>query len=169
MTVWDIKPGKWRIRQGTDNNEDQVIDGEVAESVVYLERGGSVNLHFVERKYNIVSLELIEPSEKGYWDLPDLGIGPDDIKINGKQIIVKVHNIGGAKSSETIMEVEDAKGNITATVIVPPIEAPLDLEPRWKDIVISVTDGTDLTSGSVQIDPERKTGQISHQNDIVKW
>ena len=169
MTVWDIKPGKWRICQGTDNNEDQVIDGEVAESVVYLERGGSVNLHFVERKYNIVSLELIEPSEKGYWDLPDLGIGPDDIKINGKQIIVKVHNIGGAKSSETIMEVEDAKGNITATVIVPPIEAPLDLEPRWKDIVISVIDGTDLTSGSVQIDPDRKTGQISHQNDIVKW
>ncbi|MGD0341643.1 MAG: hypothetical protein ABSA76_08055, partial [Bacteroidales bacterium] len=169
MTVWDVNPGKWRIRQGIDLNDDQSIDSAATESIIDLKRGESVNLHFAPGKYSIVSLELVEPSEKGYWELPDLGIGPDDVKINGNQVIVRVHNIGAVASEETLMEIRDAKGAVAATVRVPPLEAPLDLKPRWKDIIIPVADGTDLSSGTVQIDPERKTGQISQKNDVVKW
>jgi hypothetical protein len=169
MTVWDVKPGKWRIRQGVDNNEDQVIDGDATESIVRFARGESLRLLFTRRKYNIVSLELIEPSEKGYWDLPDLGIGPEDVKIMGNQVTVRVHNIGAKPSSETVIEVRDAKGAVAAYAMVPPLDAPLDLKPRWKDITISVAHGTDLSSGTIEIDPEQKTGQISRINDIIKW
>jgi hypothetical protein len=169
MTVWDIKPGKWRLRQGIDNNNDLIIDGVAAESMVNLKQGESINLNFAARKYNLVSLELIEPSEKGLWDLPDPGIGTDDVNISGNRVTVRVHNIGAVASGETTLELRDAKGNIAASVRVPALEAPLDLKPRWKDIIISVTDGTDLSSGSVEIDPERKMDQITRRNDIVRW
>jgi len=169
MKLWDIKPGKWRVRQGIDTNDDQMIDSEATESLVDLERGGSINLRFAQRKYNIVSLELIEPSGKGYWELPDLGIVPDDVKTNGNQVIVRVHNIGAVKSKETVLEIRNSLGKTEASVTIPPIEAPIDLKPRWKDIIITVAAGTDLSSGSVLIDPDKKTDQITRNYKSVKW
>jgi hypothetical protein len=52
---------------------------------------------------------------------------------------------------------------------VPALEAPLDLLPRWTDITMTVTDGTDLSKGSIQVDPEEEIMQITRRNTTVKW
>ncbi|HEC44823.1 MAG TPA: hypothetical protein ENI20_18570 [Bacteroides sp.] len=169
MCVWDINPGRWIVKQGLDTNDDQVIDSDMTEYVVNLERGESLNLIFAPRKYNIVSLEMIEPAEKGYWERCDLGIGPSDIRIDGNTVIVRVHSLGAAATPGTILELKDAQGTIVANAVVPALEAPLDLLPRWTDITMIIPDGTDLSKGSVQLDPKGKIMQITRRNTTVKW
>ena len=169
MTVWDVKPGKWRVRQGIDTNDDQKIDVDAKERIVDLKRGDPLNITFASRKYNIVTLELIEPAEKGYWQRPDLGIGPEDIKISGKTVTVRVHSLGAVATPVTTLELKDAKGNLVATAPVPPLDAPLDLKPRWTDISLPVPEGTDLSHGSVQVDPSEKIQQITSRNNVIKW
>jgi len=167
MTVWDIKPGQWRVRQGFDTDEDQLIDNEATERIVDLERGELMNLVFSPRKYNIVTLELIKPAEKGYWERPDLGIGPDDIKITGNSVKVRVHSLGTVATPFTTLELRDAKGKLVATAPVPPLEAPLDLKPRWAYITLIAPEGTDVRSCSLHLDPEAKIKQITRRNKKV--
>ena len=169
MTVWDVKPGKWKVKQGIDKNDDQVIDGDMTEYTVDLERGESLSLVFTPREYNIVSLELIEPAEKGYWERPDLGIWASDIFIDGNFVTVRVHSLGNIATPATILELKDANGKVVGTASVPSLEAPLDLKPRWKDITIEVPEGTNLKNGSVKIDPEANITQITLMNTLVKW
>lgn len=169
MTLWDIVPGKWKIRCGTDINDDQVIDGKAEESVQNLERGKSILVKFKPGKYNIVSLELIEPAVKLNNALPDLAIENADVKIVGDVVNVRVHNIGAVASVETEMQVRDASGKAIASIVIPSIEAPADLRPRWKDISVKVTGVADLSGGSVLIDPQEKTGQITRRNKTVHW
>lgn len=169
MTVWDVKPGKWRVRQGIDTNDDQIIDSDLTEHVVDLNRGDLLNLVFAPRKYTIVSLELVEPEEKGYWERPDLGIGPDDIKITGKNIKVRVHSLGAVATPATTIELRDAGGKLVVTAPVPSLEAPLDLKPKWTEISVDIPEGTDLSKGSIQVDPLGKIQQITRRNTIVKW
>jgi hypothetical protein len=58
---------------------------------------------------------------------------------------------------------------VVASAPVPPPEPPTNLKQHWTDIKFTVTKGTDLKSGSVQIDPEGKIKQIAKRNKIVKW
>lgn len=169
MTVWDIKPGKWRIRQGVDINDDQEIDSDITERVVDLMRGESLNLLLSPRKYNILKLELVKPSENGYWDRPDIGIGPSDVKINGQIIKVRVHSLGAVASKPASLELRDSKGNIVITALIPSLEAPIDLKPRWKEIILTVPEGVDINHGNVQIKTGDKDPQITNRNKMVKW
>ncbi|MCX6334445.1 MAG: hypothetical protein NT092_09090, partial [Bacteroidia bacterium] len=169
MTVWDVKPGQWRIHQGIDTNDDQQIDSGATERIVELNRGELLNIVFAPRKYNIVSMELVRPAEKGYWERPDLGIGPDDIKISGEMVTVRVHSLGAVDTPATTLELRDAMGKLVVTAQVPPLEAPLDLKPKWTDISFTVAEGTDLSHGSVKVDPMGKIQQITRRNTIVTW
>jgi hypothetical protein len=169
MTLWDIKPGRWKLRQGVDNNDDQNAESEVTETSLYLERGEAINLVFAPHKYSVISLELVEPSEKEYEYLPDIAIGPGDIKISANEITVRVHSLGAVSAPETTLEVRDAKGTTAGTARIPSLEAPMDLKPRRIDVRIPLSGKTDLSSGSVQIDPELKIRQITRRNDVVKW
>ncbi len=169
MTVWDVTPGRWRVKQGLDTNDDQLMDSDSSEYIVDLERGESLKLVFAPRTYTLLSLEMIEPAEKGYWDRPDLGIGPSDIRIAGNSVTVRVHSLGAVDAPGSTMVLKDAYGTAIAYAKVPPIEAPLDLVPRWTDITMTVPDGTDLSSGSVQVDPEGRIIQITSRNNYVNW
>jgi len=169
MTVWDITPGKWRVQHGIGTNDDQIADSIETEYIVKLERGESLKLVFAPRQYNIVLLELLEPAEKGYWERPDLGIGTGDIKIDGNSVTIRVHSLGTVDTPATHLELKDANGNIVGTAPVPSLEAPLDLKPRWKDVTLNVSEGTDLSKGSVEADPEGKIMQITRKNTMIKW
>ena len=56
-----------------------------------------------------------------------------------------------------------------AAVPVPGLKAPLDLVPQWVDVKIEIPKDTDLSRGSVQLDPDRKIVQITRQNDFLSW
>ncbi|MBN1107153.1 MAG: hypothetical protein JXA55_00220, partial [Bacteroidales bacterium] len=169
MSVWDIKPGRWKIRQGIDTNNDQNADSKIKEEYVDLSRGDQIDIVFPPGKYTIVSLELVEADDKGYWELPDLGIGPGDIKIEDNTLTVRVHSLGAVASPSTTLELRSANGITVLTVPVPPLDAPLDLKPRWAEVILTIPEGTDLQHGSVVVDPSCSIRQINRSNTIVKW
>ena len=169
MTMWNIKPGRWHVHQGIDTDDDQQIDSASSEKIVDLERGEFLNLVFAPRKNNIVTMDLTEPAKSGYWERPDLGIGPSDVTVKQNSVIVRVHSLGAVATPATTLELKDVLGRVVATVPVPPIEAPVDLLPRFTDVLITVPGGTDLSSGSIQIDPEGKIKQITRKYTSFKW
>jgi hypothetical protein len=169
MTVWEVIPGRWRIRQGIDTNGDLQIDSYYSERIVELIRGEAIQLAFEPREYSIINMELIEPAAKGYRERADLAICINDIRIDDNEIRLRVHNLGGVGSGETSLEIRDASQEIVALQKIPAIEAPLDLIPRWHDIVVTVPEGTDLSSGSAVVDPNNRVLQITRINSIVKW
>lgn len=169
MTAWNIKPGRWRVRQGADINDDQQIDKDATERMVSLERGETLKLDFAPGKNIIIHFELIEPAKTDYTGQTDVGIGSTDIKITGNEVTLHVYNLGAINSTATTLQLKDAKGNHITTVQVPPLKAPLELVPEWTEIKVVVPKGTNINNGSVQLDPEKKMDQITRLNDYLKW
>ena len=169
MTVWNTKLGRWRITQGVDNNDDQQIDGSSTQRIIDLERGEAIKLTFPPRKNSIIKLELVQAAKTDYNQRADVGIGPTDVSIKDNEVTVRVYSLGAIDAPATTLQVKDPKGNVLATASVPTLKAPLDLVPKWTDVKVKVPKGTNLTSGSVQLDAEKKMEQITRVNDYIKW
>lgn len=161
MTAWDLKPGKWEIRTGADINDDQLIDGAGITRIIEVERGSNIEIDFKSKGYSIIELNLIEPSKNNYEMLSDLAIGMEDIKVIDKTMTVRVHNVGSVASPETKIEIRDRFGKTVGTALVPPLDAPLDLLPKWEDIKIHLYENINLSGGTVQLDPEGKIKEIT--------
>ena len=169
MALWDVKPGQWRVVTGIDTNDDRQIDRERNEELIYLERGSELDLSLAPRKKTLIQLELEAPAITVCEERPDLAICQAGIEIEGNEVTVRVYSQGAAGTPETTLELKDAKGKIVATAPVPAMEAPLNLDENWKDISMSVPPGTDLSRGSLQIDPEKKITQITTLNSQITW
>ena len=169
ITVWDALPGIWKVIQGIDADDDQIPDTCIMKSSVYLDRGEILKVTLSPRQYNIISLELDEPSAQGYRELPDIAIGKDDITFSGNEISIVVHNLGSVSSPQAELVVADPEGRRIASAVVPSIDAPADLVPRRIAVRINTPVDADLTTGTILLDPERKIRQITRRNDIVSW
>jgi hypothetical protein len=169
MSVWNVIPGKWRITTGSDTNGDQLIDNATSETAVFLERGSEVPVSFIPSGYTIIELKLLEPDNTDYSKLPDLAVSREDLTIYADSVTVRVHNIGGAASAPVRMELKNITGASAGSVEVPAIASPSDLKPKWFNVTIHVEKGTDLSSGEIIIDPERRIREITKLNSTIKW
>ncbi len=137
MIAWDIAPGMWEATIGKDTNGDDVPDGATETRTVALERTGSMDITFAPGVTTVVRMKLVSKGTP-YWDRPDLGIGPDDVKAGAGGIAVTVHNIGAADAPASGAVLVDASGKTLATAAVPALAAPLDLAPKTAKITIPV-------------------------------
>jgi hypothetical protein len=154
---------------GLDENRDQQIDADASEYTVELERGSELDLSFAPGKYTIIKLELEERAQTDYAERPDLAISASGISIKGNKVTVRVYSQGSMGSPETLVELKDARGKRITTALVPALEAPLDLVPRWVDITMDIPAGINLKTGTVEVDPDKKITQITRLNTIVKF
>ncbi len=53
------------------------------------------------------------------------------------------------------------------TAILPPLEAPVDLWPRWREVSFNLWGIPSLDGYSVEIDPEHILCEITRENNIV--
>ena len=114
-------------------------------------------------------LELLEPAQTAYEERPDLAISSSGIQIDENEVTVRVYSQGAVASPESTLELKNARGESVGTMPVPAMEAPLDLNPNSGDRKLTVPPGTDLSSGSIQVDPEKKITQITRINTLVQW
>ena len=169
MDVWKIKPGRWKISQGIDINDDQKIDTLISEEIVDLERGSKLKLTFSTRQHTILHFALMEPDQIDPWKLPDLAICKQELNIKGNEVTVRVFSQGTVGTPETTLELRDARGALIKSMPVPSLDAPLDLVPKWTDVKIIVPQGTDLSRGSITIDPDNSVKQITRGNTEIIW
>jgi hypothetical protein len=169
LTLWDIRPGKWRVVLGPDEDGDQKMDSRQRNEVVYLEQGNELTLSFSPRTTTLIHLELQEPAITDYSERPDLAISASGIRINGNEVTIRIYSQGAIGTPETTLELWNASGESVGVSPVPAMSAPVDLSPNWVDIKVKVPPGTDLSSGTVRIDPHGEIEQITEKNTEVKW
>jgi hypothetical protein len=129
MTGWMIAPG---IRKMSGK-------GIKARTFTF-ERSTSVDLAFAPHKTTVINFELVtpEPSTAGR---PDIGIGPEDIVVAAGKVTVTVHSLGAMDAPAGKAVLVNAKGRVLASVAIPPIDAPLDLEPRIATVELPLKPG----------------------------
>ncbi len=167
MTAWDITPGRWEIVQGVDTNGDDAADGQTSTETVDLERSGAVTLTFQPHVATILNLKLLTKGT-AYWARPDLGIGKDDVVVQGRKVTVIVHSLGALDTQPTKLALLDKTGKVLATMPVPTLKAPADLLPKRVTLTLTMPAGAQLKGGSVVLDPDATMKEITRMNNRVQ-
>lgn len=165
MTAWNVEPGTWEILQGIDTNGDEKSDTILSRQAITLERSKSIQLTFAPRKTTVLTLKL-QSGSTPYWQRPDLGIGSEDVALQGNVLHVKVHGLGSVASPMTTVALLE-NGRQLASTSVPEIPAPNDLLPKYAEVTLAVPSSADLRKCSLQIDPENKLNEITVLNDHI--
>ena len=166
MTAWDIEPGTWELVQGIDTDGDDVPDRSMQKQKIELERTRELELVFPPKAITVVKLKL-KSRGKPYWKRPDLGIGEDDVVVQGGTVKVKVHSLGSFDAPSSKAALVDGNDAELSSVSVPALKAPLDYMPKTTEVKLTVPRNTRLNGCSVVIDPEGKLNEITRRNNRV--
>src|SRR5207253_6106340 len=135
-----------------DADGDDVADRETSTRTTELERIGDVEFTFQPGVATVLNLKLVEKGTP-YWSRPDLGIGKDDVTVQGRKVTVTVHSLGATDTHPTKLALLDAEGKMLATVAIPSLKAPADLLPKTVTLMLNAPEGAKVEGGSVVIDP----------------
>ncbi|MGI5899042.1 MAG: hypothetical protein ACOX8S_03855 [Christensenellales bacterium] len=163
----EVEPGLWSFKHGLDNDGDDMIDGGASEFTAEFERTVGVELTFPANATTVIEARLVQRGVS-YWDRCDLAIGREDIRFYDHGMNVTVHSIGAIDSPEAEVVLKNAEGQILKRAVLPPLEAPQDLWPRYRDVIFNLHNVESLDGCYVEIDPDNKLSEITRSNNIVK-
>jgi hypothetical protein len=166
MTGWDVAAGSWRMSVGLDADGDDKADGLIVSQDVPLERSASVGLSFAPRKVTVIEFTLDKPTIP-VEQRPDLGIGADDVRVKGRQLLVTVHSLGAAATPAGTLRVEDAAGRLLASAAVPALAAPLDLRPKTAEVRVTLPAAA-VHGGRVRIALPGDAPEVTRLNNEVR-
>jgi hypothetical protein len=167
MTGWNIAPGQWEISQGVDPDDDDAADSGVVARTVAFERTKSLDFTLPPRAATILTLTLKTPGTP-YWQRPDVGIDPEDVKFDGPTVHVRVHSLGSVAAPPMKIVLRDAQGTIVATATTPTIAPPIDLIPKTADVTLTVAAGASLRGATIELNPDGQVEEITAMNNRVK-
>jgi hypothetical protein len=167
MTGWEVDPGQWEITQGVQTGADAALTGVKQWSAAF-ERSRSIPLTFAPHATTVVELKLVSKGVP-YWSRPDLGIGSDDVKVEGRTMKVTVHSLGAVDAPASKVVLRDRAGKVIATANAGPLKAPLDLYPKTEDVSLAVPAGVDWKGGSVTVEMSGDVPEITQMNNRVQF
>ena len=172
MTGWEIDPGQWTMTAGTQQgigNAQPAPDAplkNVTTSTVPFERSKDIEITFAPRTTTVIDLKL---AAKGvpYWSRPDLGIDPEDVKVDSQSMTVTVHSVGAIDAPASKVVLRGRDGKTIATAEVPALKAPVDLTPKTAGVTLAIPAGADLKGASVTIECGGTVPEITQMNNKV--
>ena len=167
MTGWNIDPGTWEITQGIDTDGNDEADRDVTTRTAAFERSKSLEIVFPPRVTTVLTLRLKTPGTP-YWQRPDLGIDPQDVVVDGRNLRVTVHSLGSVAAPATRIVLHDRTGAMVAMAEVPALPAPLDLLPKTAAVTLALRSPADLDGGTIEIDPDHTIEEITTRNNLVR-
>jgi concanavalin A-like lectin/glucanase superfamily protein len=167
LSPWNLESGQWEVTQGIDLNGDDLADDVLNNRQVELERDRPLELTLAPRVSTIVTLKLISKGTP-YWNRPDVGIGKDDIAVQGRNLTVTVHSLGAVDVPATRVVLVDANGKVLASGEVSGLKAPLDLFPKTAKVRMTIPPGASIRGGSIILDPDSTRNEITRVNNRVK-
>jgi hypothetical protein len=167
VTGWEIDPRKWEITQATEANPESALDN-VSTRTEDFERSKTLDFTFAPHSTTVLEFKLVSKGVP-YWSRPDVGIDPEDVKVDGHRVTVTVHSLGsvGAPASKVVLR--DGSGKIVATAVVPPIKAPLDLQPKTAVASMVLPPNLDWKGGSVTVETDDSVPEITQLNNTVQF
>jgi hypothetical protein len=172
MTGWEIDPGQWSMTQGTQKgiggapaSVDAPVQNLETRSVAF-ERSKDLAITFPPRTQTVIELKL---TTKGtpYWERPDLGIDPEDVKVEGSNMTVTVHSVGALDAPASKVVLRSRDGKTLATADVPALKAPVDLTPKTANVSLAIPSGADLKGATVTIECGGTVPEITLMNNSV--
>jgi hypothetical protein len=167
MTGWEVDPGQWEITQGVQAAAGTALAGVKKWSALF-ERSRSIQLTFAPHATTVVELKLVSKGVP-YWSRPDLGIGSDDVKVEGRTMKVTVHSLGAVDAPASKVVLRDRTGKVIATANAGPLQAPLDLYPKTEDVSLALPAGAEWKGGSVTIEMGGVVPEITQMNNRVQF
>ena len=165
---WEVDPGKWEITQDLQGaGKDAALVGVKKWSAEF-ERSKDVTLTFAPHATTVIEMNLVSKGVP-YWSRPDLGIGVDDVKVEGNHVRVTVHSLGSVDAPAAKVVLRDRSGKVIATADAAPLKAPLDLMPKTEDISLSIPAGANWKGGSVTIEMSGDVPEITQMNNRVQF
>jgi hypothetical protein len=168
MTGWEIDPGKWEIVQGVQGSSAAAPLEDVSTRTADFERSRDLEVVFAPRKTNVIELKLVTKGVP-YWSRPDLGIGEDDVKVEGNRMKVTVHSLGSVDAPASKIVLRDKNGKVLATAGVPALKAPLDLFPKTTVVALTLPAQADWKGGSVTVESSGTLPEITQMNNKVQF
>jgi hypothetical protein len=169
MTGWQIDPGKWEITQGTQGGDGGAqADAplrDITRRTETFERSTNLDFTFPPHTTTVLELKLVTKGVP-YWSRPDLGIDPEDVKIEGSHMKVTVHSLGSVDAPVSKIVLRDKTGKVVATGNAPAIMAPIDLLP--KTAVVDLPLKGDWRGGTVTIEMAGSQPEITQLNNRVQ-
>ena len=168
MTGWEIDPGKWEITQSTQGSSADAPLQNISTRTEDFERSRALKITFPPRTTTVLELKLVAKGVP-YWSRPDLGIGADDIKVEGNRMRVTVHSLGSVDAPASKLVLRDKTGKVLATVAVPPLKAPVDLFPKTTSVALTLPARADWQGGRIDIESNRAVPEITQMNNRVQF
>jgi hypothetical protein len=168
MTGWEIDPGKWEITQATQATPESSLHDPSTRTEDF-ERSKTLDFTFAPHTTTVLEFKLVSKGVP-YWSRPDLGIDPEDVKIDGRRMTVTVHSLGSVDAPASKVVLRDGSGKIVATAVVPPIKAPLDLKPKTAAASMPLPANLDWKGGSVTVEIDNNSvPEITQMNNTVQF
>jgi hypothetical protein len=138
----------------------------VTTKTISFERSKDVEITFAPHTTTVIEIKL---ASKGvpYWSRPDLGIDPEDVKVEGARMTITVHSVGAVNTPASKVLVRDRSGKTIAIAKVPVLNAPIDLTPKTAQVSIAIPAGADLKGATVSVECDGKTPEITLMNNNV--
>lgn len=138
MTTWNVVAGEWRM-SGDGGSHD-----------VHLERSTSTRVSFAPHATTTLEFTLVKPGE-ATDTRPDLGIGGDDVVVNGDSVSVTVHSLGARPTTGGTVTLVGDGGKLLASAPLPALQAPTDLVPKTTVVKLAIPAGVAKSGVSVHV------------------
>ena len=140
MSTWNVTAGKWRLRTSTSVDEGKTLVAAGEPTTVSLERSAGTEVTFAPHTTTVIEATLVQPTTP-VEARPDIGIGSDDVAVQGRTVTLTVHGLGSVPSGAGTATLVTADGRVVASTAIPPLEAPNDLKPRTVSVRLSAPGG----------------------------
>ena len=159
MTGWDVLTGEWEVIYRTEVRE-------IKRETVRFGRGETVTLTIPAGETIHVQMKL-----KGLGETvvgrPDLAIGREDVRVQGRRLHVTVHNLGGTASPATQIALMGENDGLLSTAEIPALESAGDLQYRLTEVVFDLPRGVNVKDLRLIIDPEDNVPEIRKTNNTL--
>ncbi|HEX7851524.1 MAG TPA: LamG-like jellyroll fold domain-containing protein [Sphingomonas sp.] len=166
MSSWDVTAGQWSMMRATSNDGGATLNADSGRAIVPLERSGSVEVEFAPHTTTVYDFVLTKAGTP-VAERPDLGIGIDDVVVNGRSVSVTVHSLGAKPAAGGRAMLVDGDGKVLATVPIATLAAPLDLLPRTTNVRLTLPAGIDPKRVSVRLSLPDDAAEVTRLNNIV--
>lgn len=165
MRVWTLEPGRYRVSVGIDSDGDDNIDKVLTTGEVEIQRAERLSLTLPPKQVVVIEAEQIA-SLPPLFPRPDLAISAQEIRVEGNSLVVPVHNIGSSDAPEATIVLSDRTGRRIIEAKVPPLKAPLDLQPKVYTLRLPLPP-TALKPLQVIVDPKNLIAEIYEGNNFA--
>ncbi|MGQ9650262.1 MAG: SUMF1/EgtB/PvdO family nonheme iron enzyme [Phycisphaerae bacterium] len=174
LRVWQLIPGRYVLNAGEQLKGEFPFQHRYAwEPSCYVDiqnRGQAVPMTLPPQKVYVFDLRLDEAKPTPQRAC-DLALHERDMTVQGRRLIVNVHNIGNAAAENCIVAVQQKVGDAWTTLgtqCVPRLSPPVNLSPLNERVIFDVP-ALDLTAAyRIVLDPENEIDEICETNNVAE-